>query len=74
MDPLQRIGRGERQRAQQHLVESDAKRVEVAPGIDGTVHSSGLFGRHIGERARDRFRWGRDLALTLKTRGDAESR
>jgi hypothetical protein len=65
--PLHRVRRGKRQSTREHLVECDAEGVEVATGVDRTVHSSGLFRCHIGERARDRFRWGRDLALTLKT-------
>src|SRR5713101_4396702 len=47
--PLHRIGRGERQGAREHLVERDAERIEVAAGIDRTIHPSGLFGRHVSE-------------------------
>ena len=72
VDPFHRIGRGEWQRAREHLVERDAERVEVAAGIDRAVHPSGLFGRHVGERAGDDLgRLGR-LALARKPRGDAE--
>ena len=34
VDPFQRIGGGEWERAGQHLIQSDAQRVEIAPGID----------------------------------------
>ena len=51
--PLHRVGCGEWQRAREHLVERDAERVEVAAGVDRAVHASGLFGRHVGERAGD---------------------
>ena len=74
MHPFHRIGRGERQDAGQHLVERDAERVEVAAGIDRAVHASGLFGRHVGERPRNRLgRIGR-LALARKPRSDAKAR
>ena len=62
--PLHRIGRGERQKAREHLVERDAERVEVAAGIDRTIHPSGLFGRHVGECTGDRFRRLGRLSLT----------
>ena len=55
VDPLHGIGRGERQRAREHLIERDAERIEVAARIDRAVHPSGLFGRHVGERAGDGF-------------------
>src|SRR5258706_1389538 len=62
--PLHGVGRGERQRAREHLVERDAERVEVAAGIDRTIHPSGLFGRHVGECTGDSlWRLGR-LSLT----------
>ncbi len=51
--PFHRIGSRERKTAGQHFVKSDAKRVEVAPGINGAIHSSGLFGRHVGECSGD---------------------
>jgi len=56
MDPLHRIGCGERQRARKHLVQRDAQRVEIAAAIHRTIHAAGLFGRHIGERAGNNFR------------------
>ena len=73
VDPLHGIGRGERQGAREHLVERDAERIEVAAGIDRAVHPSGLFGRHVGERAGDGLgRRGR-LPLARQARGDAET-
>ena len=72
VDPLHGIGGGERQCAGEHLIERDAERVEVAAGIDRAIHPSGLFGRHVGERAGDGLgRLGR-LPLARQARGDAE--
>ena len=51
--PFHRIGSGEGQRPRQHLVEGDAKRVEIAARIDRAVHPSGLLRRHVGEGAGD---------------------
>jgi len=47
----------------QHFVQSDSKWVEIAPGIDRTVHSSRLLGRHVSERSCDEL--GRIGRLTL---------
>ena len=72
VDPFHRIGRAERQTPGEHLIERDAERIEVAARVDRAVHSPGLFGRHIGERAGDDLgRLGR-LTLARQTRGDAE--
>ena len=49
--PFDRVRHREWQSAGEHLVERDAQRVKVAARIDRAVHSTGLFGRHIGERA-----------------------
>src|SRR5882724_7198276 len=62
--PLHRIGRGERQGAREHLVERDAERIEVAAGIDRTIHPSGLFGRHVSECTGDSLRRLGLLSLT----------
>ena len=56
VDPFHRVGGAERQTTGEHPVERDAERIEVAAGIDRAIHPSGLFGRHIGERAGDRLR------------------
>jgi len=70
--PLHRIGGDERQCAREHFVERDAERVEVAARINRTVHASGLFRRHVGERASDELgRRGR-LPLALQPGGEAE--
>src|SRR4029077_18774047 len=50
MDQFDWIGRGEGEPASQQLVESDSQSVEVTPGIDRSIHPTGLFRRHIGER------------------------
>ena len=73
VEPFHRIGRSKRQRTRDHLVERDAECVEIAAGVNRTVHSSSLLGRHIGERAQDRLgRRGR-LPLARQTRSDAET-
>ena len=59
-------------RARQHLVERDAQRVEVAPSIDRAVHSAGLFGRHVGERAGDGLWRLWRLPLARQARRDPE--
>ena len=73
VDPLQRVGGGERQHAGQHLVEGDAQRVEIAAGVHRAVHAPGLFRGHVGERAGDDLgRLGRQ-ALAGQPRRDAEA-
>jgi hypothetical protein len=70
VDPFHRVGSREGKIPGQHFVKCDAKRVEVAPGIDGTIHSSGLLRCHIGECPGDKLgRLGR-LALAWKPRSD----
>jgi hypothetical protein len=49
--PFHRLRGNKGQSAGKHLVESDAECVEVAAGIDGPIHPTGLLGRHIGKRA-----------------------
>ena len=63
VDPLQRVGGGKRQRARKHLVQGDAQRVEIAAGIDRTIHAAGLLGRHVGEGAGNDLRRHGRLAL-----------
>jgi hypothetical protein len=45
-----------------------------ASGIDRAIHSSGLLGRHVGERSGDELGWFGRLALALKARSDAKTR
>jgi hypothetical protein len=73
MHPFHRIGSFEGNTPGQHFVKCDAKRVEVAPGIDGTIHSSGLLGCHIRECPGDELASFSSLALTGKPRGDTKS-
>src|SRR5713101_3640582 len=73
VDPLQRVGGGERQRARKHLVQGDAQRVEIAAGINRTVHPASLLGCHISERAGNNLgRYGR-LALAWQLGRNPES-
>ena len=72
VDPLHGIGRREWQCPREHLVEHDPERIEVAAGVDRPVHASGLFGRHVGERAGDEFGRCRRLPFARETRGEAE--
>src|ERR1700743_1711926 len=74
MHPFNRIVRVERQGAREHLVKRDAERVEVAAGIDRTIHPPGLLRRHVGKRAGDHLWRGRVLALARKARSDAKAR
>ena len=72
VDQLHGIGSRKRQRAGEHFVKRYAKGVEIAAGIDRAVHPSGLFGRHVGERPRNRLgRIGR-LALARHARNKAK--
>jgi hypothetical protein len=66
VDPLQGGAGGKRDRTRDHLVQGDAQRVQIAAGINLAIHAAGLFGRHVGERARHNF-WRRGrLRLTLQ--------
>src|ERR1700722_19239780 len=49
MDQFHRVGCREWKRSREHLIEGDAKRVEVAAGVDRSIHPAGLLGRHIGQ-------------------------
>ncbi len=71
--PLEGIGGGKRQRARQHLVHSDAQRVQVAPGINRPIHPARLFGRHIGQRTGNDLRRRGRLRLARKPRRDPKS-
>src|SRR5271166_1896639 len=71
--PLHRVRSREGKTRGQHFVKCDAEGIEIAPGIDGTIHSSGLLGCHIGECPADRlWRLGK-LALTWKPRSDTKA-
>src|SRR6202048_3172202 len=72
VNPFHGIGRGKREAAGQHLIKRYAKCVEVAARVDRTVHSSGLFGRHICEGAGDRSGRLERLPLPRQARGYAE--
>jgi hypothetical protein len=57
--PFHRVRGHKGQGTGEHFVQGDPERIEIAPGIDRTVHTPGLFGRHVGERPGDelgRFR------------------
>jgi len=51
VDPLQGVGGHKRQHATKHQVQGDAQGVKIAPSINRAIHTAGLFGRHVGERA-----------------------
>jgi hypothetical protein len=63
VDPFQRVGGDKREHACQHLVQSDAQRVEIAAGIDRAIHAAGLFGRHVGEGTGNDLERGGRLAI-----------
>ena len=71
--PFHRIGSGERQASREHLVQRHAERVEIAAGVDRTIHPPGLLRRHIGERTGDRLGRPGPLALSRKPRCKAET-
>jgi hypothetical protein len=71
--PLHRIRRAKRQRACKHLVKRAPQCIEIAPGVDRPVHSSGLLGRHIGERPGDELGSFGRLTLARKPRRDTEA-
>ena len=72
--PLHRIRRAKRQRACKHLVKRAPQCIEIAPGVDRPVHSSGLLGCHIGKGAGDGFGRFGGLAPARELRGDTETR
>ena len=74
VNPLHGVGGRERELAGEQLVESYAEGIKVAARVDGTVHPAGLFGRDVGQRARDELWRCRCLPLSRNPRGDAESR
>src|SRR5208283_1968825 len=63
----------ERKHAREHLVEGDAQGVKITPRIDRPIHSTRLFGRHVGKCSGNHLRrfWG--LAFARKTRSNTES-
>ncbi len=73
VDPLHRFAGGEREGSHEHLVKRHAKGVEVAPRIDGAVHSPGLLGCHIGQCSGDDVRRGGQLSLPGQPGGQTEA-
>ncbi len=73
VDPFQWISCGKRQHPGQHLVETDAERVQIATCIDGSIHPAGLFRSHVRQRAGDNLRRIRILALTRQAGRKAEA-
>ena len=72
--PFHGIGSVEGKSPSQHLVKRDAQGVEIAPGVDGTIHPTGLLGCHVGECPGDKLgRFGR-LTLAWKPRSDTKAR
>ena len=72
MHPFHRIGRRERKTSGQHFVKRDAERVEIAPGVDGTIHTSSLLGSHVGKCSGDKLGRFCRLALAGKPRSDTK--
>src|SRR5215813_4149037 len=73
VDPFHRLRGDKRQSTGEHSVEGDTERIEVTPGVDGAIHASGLFRRHVGERAGNGLgrMWG--LTLASEARCDAKA-
>jgi len=72
--PLHRIGRVKRKDTREHFVKGNAERIEIAPGIDGTIHSSGLLRCHVGECPCYKLRRFGRLAFAWKPRSDTKTR
>ena len=71
--PLHGIGGRKGQTAGEHFIQGDAERIEIAAGIHGVIHASGLFGCHVGECPRHELgRFGR-LALARQARRDPKA-
>ncbi len=70
--PFHGIDCSKRQGTCEHLVKRDAERIQIAAGIDRTIHASSLFWRHIGEGARDGLGRLDRLPLARKARCDAK--
>src|SRR6516164_431087 len=73
VNPFHGIGSGERKTPSEHFVKRDAEGVEIAPGIDRTIHSSGLLGCHVGQCPGDKLQRFGSLALAWKPRGDKKA-
>src|SRR5262249_29579977 len=73
MHPFHSIRSREGQTTCQHFVKCDAQGVEIAPGINRTIHSSGLLRRHVTECSGDKLGGLGRLALAGKPRGDPET-
>src|SRR5260370_266327 len=73
MYPFHRIRSREGQTTGQHLVKRDAEGIEIAAGIDRTVHAAGLLGCHVGERSGAELGWFGQLAFTWKPRRDPKA-
>ena len=67
MNPFHGIGSREGQTPGQHFVKRDAEGVKVASRINGTIHSSGLLGRHIGKCSGDELGRFGSLVLARKS-------
>src|SRR6202041_1754402 len=51
-----------------------AQRIEIAAGINGAIHATRLFGRHVGKGAGNDFRRRQHLALARQPRRNSEAR
>ncbi|MNN27593.1 hypothetical protein D3C81_1411330 [compost metagenome] len=72
MHPLHRVVGVERQRAGKHLVQRHTKGIQIAARIDRTIHSTGLFRRHVGQGPGNGF-WRRGgLTFARQSRGQTE--
>src|SRR5258705_11791164 len=73
VNPLHGIGGSKGKTSGEHFIKGDAERIEIAPGIYGTIHSSGLFRCHVGECSGDELRRFGPLALARKARSDPKA-
>ena len=73
VDPFQGVGGSKWEHSREHLVQSDAQRVEIAASIDRSIHAPGLFRGHVSKRTGNRFRRCRRLALARQSGRDAKA-
>jgi len=72
VNQFHRVVRLEGQAARQHLIKGDAQRIKIAAIIERLIHASGLFGRHVGERALHPLQTLGDGRFARQLRSDAE--
>src|SRR6266403_3336186 len=73
MNQFHRIRSRKGQATGQHFVKRHPERIKVTARINGPIHSSGLFGRHVAKCSRDELGRLERLTLARKPRGDTKT-